>query len=52
MTYEEMEELEQKLVNKYIDIYEFLNAIPDVYIPKKADLIEVLKERRNETAIN
>ena len=48
MTFEEMEELERKYKNGIIDKFEFLDAIPDEYIPSKKELIEVLKEKENE----
>ena len=52
MTYEEMEELDRKYANGALDVFEFLSLIPDEYIPEKEKLVEVLKERRNETISN
>ena len=41
-------ELEAKLVMGEIDILEFLDAVPDEFIPRKDDLIARIKEKRNE----
>jgi len=49
MTYEEMEELERKYANHWINTIEFLNAIPDEYIPHKAELIKIFEEKENDT---
>ena len=44
-----LEELELQLATGAINILDFLNAVPDKYIPNKEDLIQIIKERQNET---
>lgn len=44
-----LEELERQLANGAINILDFLNAVPDKYIPNKEDLIQIIKEKQNET---
>ena len=44
-----LEELESQLRDGFINILDFLNAVPDKYIPNKEDLIQIIKERQNET---
>ena len=47
-----LEELERQLANGAINILDFLNAAPDKYIPNKEDLIQIIKEKRNEANSN
>lgn len=47
-----LEELERQLANGSINILDFLEAVPDKYIPNKEDLIQIIKEKRNETNSN
>ena len=44
-----LEKLEYQLVTGAINIFDFLNAVPDEYIPNKEDLIQIIKEKQNET---
>ena len=44
-----LEELERQLANGVISVLDFLNAVPDKYIPNKEDLIQIIEERQNET---
>ena len=47
-----LEELELQLANGVINLLDFLNAVPDKYIPNKEDLIQIIKEKQNETNSN
>lgn len=47
-----LEELERQLANGAINILDFLNAVPDKYIPNKEALIDIIKEKRNEADSN
>ena len=42
-----LEELELQLANGAINVIDFLNAVPDEYIPSKEDLIQIIKEKNN-----
>ena len=42
-----LEELESQLANGVISVLDFLNAVPDKYIPNKEDLIQIIKEKNN-----
>lgn len=42
-----LEELERQLANGLISVIDFLNAVPDEYIPNKEDLIQIIKEKNN-----
>ncbi len=52
MTDEELKGLESQLRDGFIDVIDFLNAVPDEYVPNKEALISLIKERRNETNSN
>ena len=50
MTSEECDrvlELEAKLVMGEITLLDFLNAVPDEFIPRKEDLVKIIKEKNN-----
>lgn len=47
-----LSELEENYKNGMLDVFEFLASIPDEYIPNKEDLIEIIRERRNENKYN
>lgn len=47
-----LEELESQLKDGFINILDFLNAIPREYIPNKEDMIQIIKEKQNETNSN
>ncbi len=47
-----LEELELQLANGFINVIDFLTAVPDEYLPNKEDLIQIIKEKRNETNSN
>ena len=50
MTSEECDrvlELEAKLVMGEIALLDFLYAVPDEFIPRKEDLIQIIKEKNN-----
>ena len=52
MTQEECDrvlELEAKLVMGEIDILDFLDAVPDEFIPTRKEFIARIKEKRNAT---
>ena len=42
-----LEELESQLANGVISVLDFLNAVPDKYIPNKEDLIQIIEEKNN-----
>ena len=42
-----LEELELQLANGFINVLDFLNAVPDEYIPNKEDFIQIIKEKNN-----
>ena len=55
MTSEECDrvlELEAKMVMGEIDILDFLDAVPDEFIPRRKEFIARIKEKRNETDSN
>ena len=55
MTYtgaKEIQELELQLAKGAINVIDFLNAVSNSYIPNKEDLIQIIKEKQNETNSN
>ena len=52
LEYEAVVELERRLKERSIDMIDFLERMPDRFVPFKEDMIAAIKEKRNERVIS